>query len=216
MATQAKTKGASMSTTAAPRRQERGLKRMALILDTAEQVFTEVGYDAATTNLIAAEAGISPGSLYQFFANKEAIAEGLAARYVALMAEAQGVALDRSVVALPLAEMVDRIVDPMLAFNLEHPAAKALLNGADLAPALAQATEQMHDAILQRTEDLVGARLPHLEPAARTRVAIVSVQIYKALLPTVLDAAPRQRGAYVQELKAALVGYWTTLEPSAG
>lgn len=202
-------------TRATPKRQERGRRRMALILDTAERVFTQVGYEAATTNLIAAEAGISPGSLYQFFANKEAIAEALAARYVELMGEAQGVALDPTIVELPLAEMVDRIVDPMLAFNLEHPAAKALLNGADLSPALAHATEQMHDAILRRTEDLVGARLPHLAPAARARVAVVSVQIYKALLPTVLDAAPRQRSAFVHELKAALVGYWAELERGA-
>ncbi|OWY61551.1 hypothetical protein B7486_63205, partial [cyanobacterium TDX16] len=71
----------STQTRPTPKRQERGLKRIALILDTAERVFTEVGYDAATTNLIASEAGISPGSLYQFFANKEAIAEALAARY---------------------------------------------------------------------------------------------------------------------------------------
>ncbi|WP_207943797.1 helix-turn-helix domain-containing protein, partial [Actinomadura sp. KC345] len=36
---------------------------------------------AATTNRIAAAAGISPGSLYQFFPNKEAIAEALADRF---------------------------------------------------------------------------------------------------------------------------------------
>jgi AcrR family transcriptional regulator len=198
-----------------PKRQERGRQRMALILDTAERVFDEVGYDAATTNLIAAEAGISPGSLYQFFANKEAIAEALASRYVDLMADVEAAALDPTVVRLPLPEMVDRIIDPMITFTLEHPAAKALLAGADLSPRLAQATEQMHDAIVGRTEALVAARLPHLDGPSRARVAVVSLQIYKALLPTVLDAAPRQRGAYVAELKAALVGYWSTLEAAA-
>ena len=199
----------------APKRQERGRKRIALILDTAERVFSEVGYEAATTNLIASEAGISPGSLYQFFANKEAIAEALATRYVELMAATQGAALDPAVAELPLAEMVDRIVDPMLAFTLAHPADKALLTGADLSPELAQATDTMHQAILARIEQLVAARLPSLTAAARARVAVVSVQIYKALLPTVLDAPPRRRAAYVQELKAALVGYWSVLEQQA-
>jgi AcrR family transcriptional regulator len=40
-----------------------------------------MGYEEATTNHIAAQAEISPGSLYQFFSNKEEIAQALATRY---------------------------------------------------------------------------------------------------------------------------------------
>jgi AcrR family transcriptional regulator len=43
------------------------------ILDAGRQVLIERGYDGATTNRIAEVAGISPGSLYQYFPNKEAI-----------------------------------------------------------------------------------------------------------------------------------------------
>ncbi len=64
------------------RRQARGQRRIDQILTVAEQVFADVGYEATTTNAIAARAGMSPGSLYQFFENKEAIAAGLAARYL--------------------------------------------------------------------------------------------------------------------------------------
>jgi AcrR family transcriptional regulator len=53
-------------------RRARGLQRIASILNAAEAVFTEMGYDRATTNHIAARASISPGSLYQFFSNAEA------------------------------------------------------------------------------------------------------------------------------------------------
>ena len=38
------------------RRQARGERRIALLLDTAAEVFAEVGYEAATTNAIAARA----------------------------------------------------------------------------------------------------------------------------------------------------------------
>src|SRR5262249_3325863 len=61
-------------------RRARGLQRIASILDAAETVFAQMGYEEATTNHIAAEAGISPGSLYQFFSNKEEIAQALATR----------------------------------------------------------------------------------------------------------------------------------------
>src|SRR5262252_3918482 len=63
------------------RRQARGQRRIDLLLDVAALVFAEVGFEAATTNVIAARAGISPGSLYRFFPNKDAIAEALADRF---------------------------------------------------------------------------------------------------------------------------------------
>jgi AcrR family transcriptional regulator len=196
------------------KRQARGLRRMESILDAAEQVFAETGYDAATTNLIAERAGISPGSLYQFFANKQAIAEALAERYVAWLGEAQDAALDPALASRPIAEMVDGVVDPMIEFNLAHPAAKSLLYGADVSPALATSTNTLHETLQRRLEALVRARVPGLSPKARALVATVSLQIYKALLPTVLAATPRDRPAVVRELKAALVGYWTSVETS--
>src|SRR5207245_6697690 len=64
----------------AARRQERGVRRAEAVLDAAEQVFAEVGYDQATTAAVASRAGISPGSRYQFFPNKQAIAQALGLR----------------------------------------------------------------------------------------------------------------------------------------
>jgi AcrR family transcriptional regulator len=54
-----------------PRR--RPTERPAEILAAAEQVFSRCGYERATTRAIAAEAGVSEGSLYRYFASKRAI-----------------------------------------------------------------------------------------------------------------------------------------------
>ncbi len=51
------------------------------ILDAAQQVLVSYGYDGASTNRIADAAGISPGSLYQYFPNKDAIAAAVIDRY---------------------------------------------------------------------------------------------------------------------------------------
>src|SRR4051812_6959010 len=62
--------------------QTRGEHRINTILDAAATVFYEVGYAAATTNLIAKHAHTAIGSLYDFFPNKEAIAQRLFERYL--------------------------------------------------------------------------------------------------------------------------------------
>lgn len=51
------------------------------ILNAGRVTLIERGYEGASTNRIAAAAGISPGSLYQYFANKEAVIAAVVDRY---------------------------------------------------------------------------------------------------------------------------------------
>jgi AcrR family transcriptional regulator len=62
--------------------QRRSLTTVAELLLAAAQVFEEQGYAAGTTNRIAARAGVSIGTLYQYFPNKEALAVALLERHV--------------------------------------------------------------------------------------------------------------------------------------
>jgi AcrR family transcriptional regulator len=197
---------------AGTKRQERGRRRIAHILDVAAEVFAELGYEAATTNAIAARAGMSPGSLYQYFPNKEAIAEALAERYVDEMRATHEVALDPGNASLPLEDMVDRIVDPLVAFNVANPAAKALLTGADLSARLAASTQQLHEVVMQQIDSLIAARAPGLKPRERERSARISVQIFKAILPLVISSGGAERAAVVRELKTALRAYLASIE----
>ncbi len=65
--------------------QSRSRERVESILDAADQVFLEMGYEAATTNHVAARAGVSVGGLYRFFPDKEALLVALAERYASRM-----------------------------------------------------------------------------------------------------------------------------------
>jgi AcrR family transcriptional regulator len=51
------------------------------LLDATARVLTREGYDRASTNRIAEIAGVSIGSLYQYFPNKEALVAALVARH---------------------------------------------------------------------------------------------------------------------------------------
>ncbi|WP_433830696.1 TetR/AcrR family transcriptional regulator [Actinoplanes sp. CA-015351] len=187
------------------RRQARGERRIAEILDAALALFAEAGYDRTSTNAIAARAGISPGSLYQYFPNKEAIAEALSRRLLEQMREAHATAFDPSeAAALPLPDLLDRVVDPLVAFNVANPGAKVLIGAGTIAGA-----QPLHQAVSGRVAALVSLKFPGLpEPDVR-RTAMVAVQIVAALMPSIVAAAEPERAALVTELKRALLGYLT-------
>lgn len=63
-------------------KQARSREMVERILDEAARLFDEVGYHATSTNHVAEAAGISIGSLYQYFPNKDSLLVGLAERHL--------------------------------------------------------------------------------------------------------------------------------------
>lgn len=63
--------------------QHRSKATVDAILAAAAQVFEAHGYAAGTTNRIAVKAGVSIGTLYQYFPSKEAIAVALLEQHIA-------------------------------------------------------------------------------------------------------------------------------------
>jgi len=195
----------------APRRQARGQRRIEEILGAAAQVFVRDGYDAATTNAVAKEAGISPGSLYQYFRNKDELAHGLAERYAAGLAELQAAAFDGvDPTSLTLEDLVRRVLDPVVAFNVAHPAFKTLFARTDPPPGLAEATAPLDASIHERAARLVAARAPHLGPDDARRVSVVATQLVRATMPLVVAASGDERERMAAEARAALVAYLRT------
>lgn len=58
---------------------QRGDRREAILL-AAERCFTRYGFHRTTMQLVAREAGMSPGNIYRYFPSKNAIVEGLVER----------------------------------------------------------------------------------------------------------------------------------------
>ncbi|WP_205855738.1 TetR/AcrR family transcriptional regulator [Phytoactinopolyspora endophytica] len=192
-----------------PRRQERGQRRIAQIVSAAAEVFAESGYEDATTNAIARRAGISPGSLYQFFSNKDEIAAALAERYVVELGAAQEEALDLETLrSAPLDEMIAMIVAPLVEFNLANRGFKALFARPDMPAALTEAVAPLHAALLERVKGLVSIRFPELTGDVVDRTATVSIQIVRAMMPLIVaaDEGP-ERDAMVVELRRVLRAY---------
>lgn len=191
------------------RRRARGLQRIASILAAAETVFANMGYEETTTNHIASEAGISPGSLYQFFANKEEIALALATRYNEELQQVYDTVFSVEAAVLPFSLWLDRIIDTLLVFHMAHPAFSALLNTpiSSRVTSLARALPQELQA---RFELGFGMRAPQLSPMQRRLSALMSVQFFKATLLLILQVEEAEQKLLASELKIALQRY---LEP---
>lgn len=193
------------------RRQARGERRIAQLLEAAANVFCSTGYTAASTNAIAREAGVSPGTLYQFFPNKEAIAIELGDRLVHEMRETYGEALAPVDPATPLEEAVGTAVDRLMAFNTEHPVFFTLMHGPDIPGRVTEDHDALHSSVSTRIEQLLAGFLPGTPPAELSRTAQVCVSVYKAGLELVLAHEGAERDAYIRELKRVLVRYLAPL-----
>jgi AcrR family transcriptional regulator len=101
-------------------RQERARVTVEAILDAATRIFAERGYAGTTTNDVATTAGISIGSLYQYYPNKDAIIADLQARHViqvrdavvAAITSTQTASLDDAIRAIVRAEMDVHLASP--------------------------------------------------------------------------------------------------------
>src|SRR5438552_3934720 len=91
-------------------RQARSQATVDAILEATTRILLKQGFDSLTTNAAAAAAGVSIGSLYQYFPNKEALVAALIERHVETM-NASIFAELAAVATLPLAEAVYRVVE---------------------------------------------------------------------------------------------------------
>src|SRR5919112_656444 len=89
--------------------QERSRATVEALLEATARVLTRDGYDRASTNRIAAVAGVSVGSLYQYFPNKEALVAALVARHNREMLDLLREAL-KEVASLDLATAIAKLV----------------------------------------------------------------------------------------------------------
>jgi AcrR family transcriptional regulator len=199
-------------TPAAPKkRQARGERRIAQLLEAAGLVFAESGYSATTTNAIAARAGVSPGTLYQYFPNKDAIAFALAEFYAEQLDELQKLLVIPDPAAVPLPELITGVLNPMLDFHVEHTACTVLFMGPDVPQRLTDMHAPLHSSMLARVGALIGLLAPGLPAEDLRRSAEITVSAFKGLLPPLMAADEQERPAVRAEIGRLFLGYFTTL-----
>jgi AcrR family transcriptional regulator len=201
-----------------PRRkpvQERSTATVEAIVQAAAQVFARRGYAAGTTNRIAERAGVSIGTLYQYFPNKDAI----------LIALIEGHLREGESILAPLTElienpppvrdMLERVLAALLELHRQRPTLhRVLFEEAPRPP-------QLRDRLERAFEDASAALAGYL--ASRPEVTVTDIPVAAQLVVQSLEAIthglvihPRAQiapDAYAREAATMLERYLTGAQP---
>jgi AcrR family transcriptional regulator len=188
-------------------RQARGERRIAAILEAAAQVFYEVGFDAATTGLIAQRAQTAIGSLYDFFPNKEAIAQRLSEQFCEdLRALAEGMLTDEQLVHAPLSQVIDDIIDSLVRYHQTHPGFEALWLQSQGDPRLARIYQDLTETLISKTAWIMATRYVQSDEASILRASQICIRTTHALL-TLAGDGPGLDSQIIAELKIMIRAY---------
>ncbi|MEL6061038.1 MULTISPECIES: TetR/AcrR family transcriptional regulator [unclassified Methylobacterium] len=182
--------------------QSRSAETVRTILEGAARVLEERGLDGYTTNAVAERAGVSIGSVYQYFPGKEALTAALVARETALLTAA--------VRAAPAAATPEdglrRIVRACVAHQMARPRLALLLDREEsrlqLADTLGSVAGDLTTALLALLARL-GAALPaEPETAAGDLFALV-----RGMVDAAGERGERDGGALERRVLHAVHGY---------
>lgn len=168
-----------------------GRQRVEELLEAASDLMAERGYEATTMAEIAARAGAKVGSLYRFFPNKEAVADALVQRHIAIL-EDEYAALAKRAATLSPDALADVLIELLVTL---HPRVKSL-------SALMEArTDRMEIRDRARGHAIAGIAAalrvcaPGLEDALARDIAAVVLNTMKVLRSMLAKDAPTTSGA---------------------
>jgi len=192
--------------------QKRSRAMVETLLDATARVLRREGYDRASTNRIAAVAGVSVGSLYQYFPNKEALVAALVARHNREILHLLRDAL-KEVAGLDLASAMRELVKAAVDAHLVDPALHRIF--AEQVPRMGQLAKI--EALQRETFLLVRGYLEErrkeiavsdLESATFISVTTVEALTHEFVIHKP-DALDRDRDGFIDEVTRLLMGYLT-------
>jgi AcrR family transcriptional regulator len=171
------------------------------VLRATAQILSREGLGGVTTNRVAEKAGVSIGSLYQYFPNREALVAEVRRRYDEAFRD-RLLALIGSIGTLPLAEAVERCVRALIALHAEDP-------GLHNAVSTAGVSDGERRLLHQLTASWLDARRDEIRRPDRALAAAMALDVAEALIHGVALRDPDQLGReeFAAEVTDLIVRY---------
>jgi AcrR family transcriptional regulator len=187
--------------------QARAVTTVDAILKATARILMKDGYDRASTNKIAMAAGVSIGSLYQYFPSKEALVAALADRHLQEMLTLFRTELPL-LIALPLESAVERVVRLMVAAHAVDPKLhKVLVEQVPRIGKLAQ-VEGLEREMTALARAYLESRRAELDVEDLDLSAYIVVGIIESLTHAAVLTRPELLGEpFIREVTRAVVRY---------
>jgi AcrR family transcriptional regulator len=180
------------------------------ILEAAAHVFAERGYAGATTNHIAERAGVSIGSLYQYFPSKDAILVALHARHMESASELLQRMMEETLRETTAPEqLLRRFVRQIIEMHASEPALHhVLLYEGPRTPELSKKLHRIEDSMARTVERMLAERGGISDEHAR-HAAYLVVHVVENMAHEFVIHPPQEMATevFVEELVTMLSGY---------
>ena len=160
-------------------RQQRSKDTVDAILDATTRVLKHGGFDGLTTNAVAEKAGVSIGSVYQYFPNKEAMVSALIERHIDQMNAAILDELAR-VAMLPMAEAARAVIELTISAHAIDPALHRVLT--EQVPRIGKLAK------LRELDNIIHRMVAGLLAARRHELTIDDVELAAFVLVSAIES----------------------------
>ncbi len=185
--------------------QARAAARRASLLDATARLLDRAGYEALTTNAVAAEASAAIGTVYQYFPSKQALLAGLLERHHDRLEAAIESAVARA--GGDLLATADGAVDAFAAVWRSEPGYRAAWAATQAQGLLARTGRDWGDGFTRRVSELIASVAPALGARETRLVATTAVHLVSGLLLAAMTHAAADETLLIRETKMALRAY---------
>lgn len=194
--------------------QARSRARLGRVLDAAELVLERSGATGFTTTAVAQAAGVSVGSVYRFFPDKQAIVEALAIRYWSDFADLVAGVVEADAQE-PVADPAEAVLSVLAAGFRARPGFLALWYGGLRTEQVRDRTRDARQAIAASIDEMFAAHWPAAPVQTRQLVAAMVVLAGDGLLREAFRRDPGGDEALLGEAQVMMRSYIVRrLEPA--
>ncbi|MDV6234119.1 TetR/AcrR family transcriptional regulator [Leptospira ellisii] len=193
--------------------QKRSIDRVQKILDVVSSLLEKHGAEAITTNMIAQEAEIPIGSLYQYFPNKHAVLNAVGQRHLERVNQMLTGIFQSDLNGRSWQDLIDSVIDSFANFYLGEPGFAPLWSSMKQDPELIEIDRENNIKISENVSRILSQF--DVDPAENKIISRIVVEVTDAILNRwIREQKDREfSNRMIIELKVILKSYLTLYFP---